>query len=94
MLKYTSYRDGGTKSFRNSWFSDYFKQDDAEVCQDDRIKSTTRGEWFLGYPDKGRMLTQEEKDYIIPEIIKFVEADVKWRTHYLEQIKNKNYGKN
>ncbi len=89
MLKYTSYRDGGTKSFKNNWFCAYFKQKDAEVCQDDRIQSPTKGEWFLGYPDKGRILTQEEKDYIIPEIINAVEADVNWRIHYLESIKNK-----
>jgi len=89
MTKYDSYRDGGTKSFRNRWFCAYFKMKDAEVCLDGRIRSETKGEWFLGYPDKGRKLTQEEIDYVVPEIIKSVEADVKWRTHYLESIKMK-----
>lgn len=88
-MEYTSYRDGGTKSFKVTWFSWYFKEEVKEVCQDDRIGSKTKGEWFLGYPDKGRKLTDSEKEYIIPEIIKAVEADVEWRVYYLESIKNK-----
>jgi hypothetical protein len=87
-MEYTSYRDGGTKSFKNNWFCAYFKTKNAEVCLDHRILSETYGEWYLGHPDKGRLLTQEEKDYVVPEIIKSVEADVTWRNHYLEQIKN------
>ncbi len=87
-MEYTSYRDGGTKLFKNSWFCTYFKVMDAVVCQDGRINSQTKGEWFLGYPDKGRKLTDSEKEYIIPEIIKAVESDVEWRVHYLDSIKN------
>jgi hypothetical protein len=81
-MEYTTYRDGGTKKFTCKWFCWYFKEKNPEVCQ------TTDGEWYLGYPDKDRLLTQEEKSYVVPEIIKAVEADVTWRNRYLEQIKN------
>jgi len=92
-MEYTTYRDGGTKSFKLRWLCSYFKDINAkEICLDSRMRGGTN-EWYLGHPDKGRKLTQEEIDYIVPEIIKEVEADVKWRTCYLDDLKLKAYDK-
>ncbi len=88
-MEYTNYRDGGTKSFKASWFKYIFdSKEEIEICLDKRIHSETYGEWYLGYPEKGRLLTEEEVEKIVPGILTAVEADVNWRMHYLESLRN------
>jgi hypothetical protein len=86
-MEYTTYRDGGTKKFTCKWFCAYFKLSKPEVCLDHRMNTETYGRWYLKANGGVRDLTQEEKDYVIPEIVKSIEADVLWRTNYLKSIK-------
>lgn len=78
-MKYDSYRDGGTKSFKVNWFC--YLISSTEVCL------SVDGEWTAGY--KGRVLTEKEKEVIIPYITKYIENDIKLRTQYLNDIKQK-----
>lgn len=83
-MEYSSYRDGGTMSIRNSAFKYICKSEIDEVCVDGRIGTKTPGQMTLGYPDNeiSRLLTTEEKLEIIPLINEGLEADLNWRTAY------------
>ena len=89
-MKVGTYRDGGTRSFRDSSFDFYFKKVDVEICQDNRIGSTTKGQWFLGYPDKGALLTEKEKTFAVQEIIAYLGREYKLAKYIYEDVKNTN----
>lgn len=94
MIKHGTFRDGGTRFFKNLPANEYFGKDDM-VCQDNRINSNTVGEWYLGYPNKegSRKLTEEEKDFVIQEIIAFLGREYRRMGYFYKSMrsKNKNY---
>jgi hypothetical protein len=55
----SSYRDGGTMEFTVS-YSKYVEN--IKICVDKRISSALQGSVWLGYPGKGRLLTDDEVD--------------------------------
>ncbi len=91
MIKHGTYRDGGTRYFKNLPFHKYF-QFDKEVCQDNRIGSETKGEWYLGYPNKddSRLLTEEEKQFVVSEIIKHLGDEYRRSKYLYEDIRERN----
>ena len=91
MIKHETYRDGGTRCFTNFPFHEKLKFND-EVCQDNRIGSSTKGEWYLGYPgkDSSRLLTDQEKDFAIQEIIYQLGKELRRLDYLYRDIRESN----
>ncbi len=89
-MKIANYRDGGTRSFKDSKFDVYFKLTDIEICQDNRIGSPTKGTWWLDHPDRGRLLTKEEEKYCVEEIVAYLGREYDYAKYIYEDIKNSN----
>ena len=53
LTRTTSYKDGGTEAFMLIDYVNKFPYKSGVVfCRDNRIKSTTKGCWYEGYPEK------------------------------------------
>ena len=89
-MRVTSYRDGGTRSFKDFAFDFFFKEDNVEICQDNRIGSTTKGSWWKSYPDKGRLLTKEEENYCVEEIIAYLGKEYDYAKYIYENVRDTN----
>jgi len=78
-----TYRDGGTKSFTFPAHQRFFgEHKEVTICLDNRILSDTIGDWYMGYPSSGRLLTDKEKNEVIPVIINNLRKDFE-RSKYL-----------
>lgn len=89
-MKIQIYRDGGTRSFFDKMFDNYFNKENVEICEDNGIGSITKGAWYLGYPSKGRSLTKEEEKYCVEEIISYLGKEYKLAKYTYESVKNNN----
>lgn len=89
-MKVQTYRDGGTRSFYDSSFDHFFKEENVEICQDNRIGSTLKGTWWKGYPKKGRPLTKEEEKYCVEEIIAYLGKEYSYAKYIYEDVKDSN----
>ncbi len=89
-MQVTSYRDGGTRSFKDYTFDKYFNQKDVEICQDNRIGVVVKNIWYLGYPEKGRLLTEEERIFVVNEVIAHLGRELQHAKYLYENIKDVN----
>lgn len=80
-IKTEVYRDGGTRHFKSNTFS---------IFQDNRIFSKTQGEWFDDYPDKGNILTQEQKEEYIPHVIDSLRKEYEYAKYLYEDVLKRN----
>jgi hypothetical protein len=88
MLEKGTYRDGGTLYFKHPLIKNMTKSDIDEVCLDLRMSTNEEDiEWYLGYPDKGRLLTEKEKETIIPWITQKLNENLKVLEYQLKEIK-------
>lgn len=84
---YDTYRDGGTLGFRSNLLNKFLNQKNVEFCLG------LDNKWYLGHPNIGRELSNEEKN-IIPSLLDLVQKDVNskkdlWRKKFLEKLKSK-----